>query len=212
MLSLLPLPREEKFIKLLNTLESSANETSRLLKTIVDERANERLVKTAAENITVSSRESKKVLTQITQDICRTLVTPFDREDIQEFATVLYKIPKRIEKIMTRMLIHDIYPFEGDFQQLVNIIDRQTEALDTVMQELGGKLNTRTINAKVAVLQELEEQADQVLSQLIASSFISIADTRELILRKDVYELLEQVTNLYRDAANIVLRIILKHS
>ncbi|MEM0951069.1 MAG: DUF47 family protein [Cyanobacteria bacterium P01_H01_bin.74] len=206
------LPREEKFIKLLTSLEGYANESARLLKTIVDERNNERLVNTAAENIHHTRKASKKIIILITQEICRTLVTPFDREDIQEFATVLYQIPKRVDKAMARMLTHEIHPFENDFNQLVDIIDRQTEALDTVIQELKGTLSTKTIHTKVGVLDELEEEGDVALSNLIASSFMSIADTRELILRKDIYELLESITDLYRDAANIVLRIILKHS
>ena len=34
----------------------------------------------------------------------------------------------------------------------------------------------------------------------------------EVILRKDIYEMMEDVTDMYRDAANIALRIVLKHT
>lgn len=206
------LPREEKFIKMLMDLEKYANRSCRLLKTFVEKRADADAIQEAAEGIHISKREAKKSLELITQEICRTLITPFDREDIQEFAVVLYHIPKLIEKITVRMQTHDMHPFNGDFNKFVDIIERQAEAMSAVLREFSGKLNTRTVNAKAAILHELEDQGDAVLGQLIASSFHDITDVRELILRKDIYEMLEDVTDQYRDAANVALQIILKHS
>lgn len=206
------LPREEKFLKLLMDMERHANQSCRLLKTMVEKRDDANAISEAAEGIRKSKREAKKSLEIITQEICRTLITPFDREDIQEFAVVLYHIPKLIDKITVRMLTHDMHPFNGDFNKFVEIIERQAEAMSAVLHEFSGKLNTKTVNAKAAILHELEDQGDVVLGQLIASSFHDIADVRELILRKDMYEMLEDVTDQYRDAANVALQIILKHS
>jgi uncharacterized protein Yka (UPF0111/DUF47 family) len=206
------LPREEKFIKMIMELETHANQSCRLLKVMVELRAEPKTIENASEGIRRSKREAKKVLEHITQEICRTLITPFDREDIQEFAVALYHIPKLIDKITVRLLTHDMHPFNGDFNKFVEIIERQAEAMSAVIKEFSGKLNTKTVNAKAAILHELEDQGDVVLGQLIASSFHDIADIRELILRKDIYEMLEDVTDQYRDAANVALQIILKHS
>jgi uncharacterized protein len=206
------LPREEKFIKMLMDLEAHANRSCRMLKTMVEKRADAEAIREASEGIRKSKREAKKSLEVITQEICRTLITPFDREDIQEFAVTLYHIPKLIDKITVRLLTHDMHPFNGDFNKFIEIIERQAEAMSAVLHEFSGKLNTKTVNAKAAILHELEDQGDVVLGQLIASSFHDIADVRELILRKDIYEMLEDVTDQYRDAANVALQIILKHS
>ena len=37
-------------------------------------------------------------------------------------------------------------------------------------------------------------------------------DMKELILRKDIYDMLEKVIDRYRDAAGVALQIVLKHS
>lgn len=206
------LPREEKFIKMLMTLEAHASQSCRLLKVMMEQRADQQAIEQASDGIRLAKREAKKCLELLTQEVCRTLITPFDREDIQEFAVTLYHIPKLIDKITVRLLTHDMHPFNGDFNKFVAIIERQAEAMSAVIQEFSGKLNTQTVNAKAAILHELEDQGDVVLGQLIASSFHDIADVRELILRKDIYEMLEDVTDQYRDAANVALQIILKHS
>lgn len=206
------LPKEDKFHRLMTELEGHASTSSRLLHELVYRRDNPEAIQQASIGISQAKREAKKVLESITQEICRTLITPFDREDIQQFSVVLYNIPKLNAKITDRMLTHEIHPFNGDFNKFVDIIAREAEAMASVVSELSGKLNPKTINAKAAVLHELEDQGDVVLGQLIASSFHDIGDTRELILRKDIYEMMEDVTDLYRDAANVALQIILKHS
>lgn len=206
------LPREDKFHKLLKDLENQANISARLMKNVVEHRNDGEAIHQASEGIYQAKKDAKKVMEVLTQEICRTLVTPFDREDIQHFASTLYGIPKMIAKITDRMITHDIHPFNGDFNKFADIIVREAEAMASVVQELSGKLNSKTVHAKAAILHELEDQGDVVLGQLIASSFHDITDTRELILRKDIYEMMEDVTDLYRDAANVALQIILKHT
>jgi uncharacterized protein Yka (UPF0111/DUF47 family) len=206
------LPREDKFLKMLQDMELAANRSARLMKKLVEHRHDEPVVLDASEEIYKYKREAKKTLETLTQEICRTLITPFDREDLQEFAVALYNIPKLITKITDRLLTHNMHPYNGDFNQFVALIDRQAEAMSAVIRELSGKLNSRTVNAKAAILHELEDQGDVVLGQLIASSFHDIEDVRELILRKDIYEMMEDVTDQYRDAANVAMRIILKHT
>lgn len=206
------LPREDKFHKLISELEAQANASARMLKDLIEKRGDSAAITEISQGISENKREAKKVLESLNQEICRTLITPFDREDIQAFSVLLYNIPKLIEKIKERIITHNIYPYNNDFNKFAEIIERQADALEAVVQELSGKFNARTINAKAAVLDELEDQGDAVLGQLIASSFHDIADVRELMIRKDIYEMLEDVTDLYRDASNVAHQIVLKHT
>lgn len=206
------LPREDKFYRLIQGLEAHAGASALLLKDLIEKRNDPAAIVEISRGISNHKREAKKLLEIVNQEIARTLITPFDRDDIQAFSVLIYNIPKQIEKIKERILTHEIYPFNGDFNKFVAIIERQADALSAVVAELSEKFNPQALNAKAAVLDELEDQGDAVLGQLIASSFHDIADVRELMLRKDIYEMLEDVTDLYRDAANVAHQIVLKHS
>ena len=70
----------------------------------------------------------------------------------------------------------------------------------------------KTIVGKVAQLHTLEANGDEVLGQLLSDLFKNHQDARDLILRKDIYDMLEKVLDRYRDAAEIALQIVLKHS
>lgn len=205
------LPKEDKFYKMLTDLGQHAYDASHSLKTLVDSN-DQASIEQASNEISNAKAEAKKVNQSLTEEVCRTLVTPYDREDMQEFASVMYDIPKLIEKVKDRMLTHELTNHDDDFKIFTGILCRQAEAMEQVLDELSGKLTTKTIHAKAAVMHELEDQGDNALGETIEKSFKNIEDTRELILRKDLYEMLEDVTDFYRDAANVALRIVLKHS
>lgn len=205
-------PREEKFLKMLQDLQSHADTSVRLLRVLVEKQSEPDTQRKMADSIKQSRREAKKTLEVLTQEICRTLITPFDREDIQQFALALYQIPKLIGKITDRMLAHNMQSHKNDFESFVLLIERQVQAMSVLLPEFSGKLSNRTISAKAAILYELEDQGDELLGKVIAMSFQEIENTRDLILRKDVYEMLEDVTDQYRDAAGVALQIVLKHT
>lgn len=205
------IPKNETFFVQLENLGRCALESANGLSVVVGSDDMD-AVHAAAAKLVNAKQSAKTEFNAITEAICRTLITPFDREDMQDFAYLLYHVPKQIEKIKERMLTHGIRDFNGDLSRFTIIIDREAAMMSEILQSLSGKLNTRAIQAKVAVMHELEDQGDKALGSAIADGFYSVADTRELMIRKDLYEMLESVTDLFRDAANVAMRIVLKHS
>ena len=51
----------------------------------------------------VAVRRKEKLLAQdLTEYLCKTFVTPLEREDIEALSNALYKIPKTVEKFAER--------------------------------------------------------------------------------------------------------------
>jgi uncharacterized protein Yka (UPF0111/DUF47 family) len=205
-------PKDNKFCVLLEGLSTQARECAVHLKTFVESTDAGQQAK-AAEAITSSRRRSKELTGQITAELCRTYITPFDREDIQDIAADLYKIPKTIEKIKERLSTHGINSVKGDFSRQIDVIVQEAEAMEEMVRELtkAGHDDERII-AKAQQLQELENKGDAILGELLVALFKDNTDARDLILRKDIYDMLEKVVDRYRDAAGVALQIVLKHS
>ncbi|MBK8190601.1 MAG: DUF47 family protein [Vampirovibrionales bacterium] len=205
------LPKEEKFYHMMEELAGFAYQSVEQLNRIVRDDDPMAIVQ-IGQSMSEIKAKAKRCYYNMTSEICRTFITPFDREDIQAFGHTLYKIPKIADKIQERMIVHRLQPFNGDFTSLVDIISQQNEALKAVIGILNNNRKLNEMNERVATLHELEDRGDHLLGRLIADLFWSISDTRELILRKDIYEMLEEVTDYYRDCANVALQIVLKHS
>lgn len=204
-------PSEDKFYHMLDELAAKANHSSHLLKVLIEREDKDTLAEVSAD-IARTKTEAKRLMETMTSEVCRTFITPFDREDIQAFAVDLYKISKLIEKINQRLIIHRLRPVEEDLNLQLNVILQESNLLVQIVKELSNGRNSKSIQEKTSQMHELEEQGDELLNTLIARLFDRTSDARELMMRKDVYVMLEQVIDYYRDAANVALQIILKHS
>lgn len=204
------LPQEDKFHTLIRSMSEKAEQGAILLRDFAgstDEASRAKFSRAIIDN----KAASKQLSQQMTKELAISFVTPFDREDIQDLANYLYKIPKIIDKIRERLELHGMKNDDGYVQQLALIVQEASEMQD-VIEALTRKGAAKVIVDKVAVMHDLEGKGDDLLGQLQAALFRTEVDARELILRKDIYEMLEKVMDRYRDAAATALQIVLKHS
>jgi uncharacterized protein Yka (UPF0111/DUF47 family) len=205
------LPSEDKFYVLMRALSSEAQTCTFLLKEFIDAK-DPASRDQAGRKIAASKAEAKKLIETVTREVSLSFVTPFDREDIQEFSLHLYKIPKTIDKIRERFELHDMNTQVGEFSRQVDLIVQEAAEMQEIVEALTKKGSEKAIIAKVDVLHDLETRGDDALGELLKKLFRETQDARELILRKDIYDMLEKVLDRYRDASAVALQIVLKYS
>src|SRR3954447_27001492 len=95
------LGNDERFYTLLEEREKHANSSvHHLIDLLAKLEKSESASNLAA--FAESRREDKRITQQLTEELSKTFITPLEREDIQELAASLYKIPKTVEKIGER--------------------------------------------------------------------------------------------------------------
>jgi uncharacterized protein Yka (UPF0111/DUF47 family) len=204
------LPRQDKFFTLLTALAAKAAEGASLLKQYVE--AEQTARREIAGKIFACRVQSKELMNEMTAELSRSFVTPFDREDIQQFSQYLYRIPKMIKRVVQRMDLHGLSADRADFAKQVGLIMEESEAMEAMVRDLIERRNTKQVMEKVTRLHELEQRGDDILQELLASLFAETRDTRDLLIRKDIYDMLEKVVDSYRNAAAVTLQIVLKYS
>lgn len=204
------LPCEDKFYVLMRALNMQAEKSALLLKEFIAADGPSR--DDVGRRIAAAKAEAKALSEKITREVSLSFVTPFDREDIQEFCTHLYKIPKTIDKIRERLELHAIKSDGAGFGRQVELIVQEAVAMQDIVEALTRKGGEKAIVEKVNVLHDLETRGDEVLGELLKKLFQDTQDARALILKKDIYDMLEKVLDRYRDASAVALQIVLKHS
>ena len=205
------LPKENKFCGILEQLAVQASACAHHLKTFVESAGEAERAK-AAQAISNSRGQAKALAAAMTEELCRTFVTPFDREDIQDIASDLYKIPKTIEKVKDRMAMHGLAHDKGDFLRQIDLIVQEAEAMESMVRDLVAGRNGQQVQERIAFLYDLEHKGDAILGELLVSLFKGGGNARDLILRKDIYDMLEKIIDRYRDAAGVALQMVLKHT
>ena len=159
-----------------------------------------------------SRREDKRITQELTEQLTKTFITPLDREDIQALAASLYKIPKTVEKIGERMLICPQDLPKPTFARQVELLDRAAETVLAMVKQLRKGMNVGTAREMNAKLQTIEGDADELELELLRDLYQGNYDAKHIIFLRDLYELLEKVIDRCRDAGNVILQVVLKHT
>ena len=159
-----------------------------------------------------SRRKDKEITQELTEQLCKTFITPLEREDIQALAAALYKIPKTVEKIGERILIFPGELHGRSFEKHLELLDQAAETVLAMVKELRKGTDVATAREKNARLQIIEGDADKLELELLRDLFHGEYDTKQIIFLRDLYELLEKVIDRCRDAGNIILQVVLKYS
>jgi uncharacterized protein Yka (UPF0111/DUF47 family) len=206
------LGKDEKFFDLLEASANEANLSTTLLKDFL---ATLQAVVSidSLDPLTFSRRKDKEITNEITRELCRTFVTPLEREDIEALSNSLYKIPKTVQKIGERLLICPrSIPKDELLHRQVKLLDSAAEVLEKMVKQLrtGGSLDQ--IGEMNSQLQQLEGEADKLVTKMLSDLYHGDRNAKDIIIFKDVFELIERAIDRCRDAGNTVFLIVLKNS
>lgn len=201
------LGKDEKFFDLFEESINEARKSVELLKKILQNKAtNEEVAQLAGVR-----QKNKQVAVEIKTLLCKTFVTGFDREDIEDLANAIYKIPKTIEKFAERYNVARNSIKHIDFSRHTALIEEAlsilTEMLETLKKEDSEKL--MELNQK---LHKVEVKGDELLNGLVCELYSGKHDPLEVLILKDLFEMLEKVMDRCRSAGNVMYRILLKHA
>ncbi len=142
----------------------------------------------------------------------KTFITPLDREDIHTLITELDDILDFIDAATQRIWLYEITQFTPETKMLVDVCVQSIHCVQKAVNGLKNLKNADQILKNCIEINRLENEADQILRSGMAKLFKEEPDTRQLIKIKEVYELLETVTDRCEDVANVIEGIVLEYA
>ena len=203
--------KEDKFFDLLEEGAAAANESVTLFSAYLQHLGSGASPENLDEFVQ-SRRKEKRVRHEMTEALSRTFVTPLEREDIEELSFALYRIPKSVEKIVERLSIYPGKVPHAAFQRQAELLKLASEAVVFMVKELRGGTNIERIREANDRLQYAEGEADKVMLDLLKELYHGPCDAKELVILHEIYELVERAVDRCRNAGNVVVQIVFKHS
>ncbi len=139
-------------------------------------------------------------------------ITPFDREDIHYLATSLDDIADYMWGAAKRIVNYQIDDQYNTLPAFAEIIVKSIASINISIYGLRNMKDLRAITQACVQVNSLENAADDLLDSTMLKLFSSNITAVELIKQKDIYQMLEVVTDKCEDAANVVESIIIKYS
>jgi len=198
----------DKFYSLLEASADAARQSTRALIAMLNQKSSS----PSLDEFRLARRREKEIMSQISQALVNTFVTALEREDIEALSGALYKIPKTVEKFAERYALFSEQLMDVDYASRAVMLEKATGVIVEMVAQLrrGMKLEeTKVLNER---MQAIESEADRLILELYKNLFVAERDASRLILRKDLFELLEKAIDRCRDAGNVIYAIVLKNS
>lgn len=202
--------KDDTFYTLLEASAAEARNCALLLKDVIPHLGGDTSAQLDA--IRQSRRKHKKLTQGITEELCKTFITPLDREDIESLNSALNKVPKTVEKIAERLSVCPVKFTHDIVSKQILLLEQATSEVISMVGLLRKKASIDQIQDMQDRLQHIEGDGDKMLMDLLKQLYNGKVEPIEVIILKDLYELLERAIDRCRDAGNVVFQVVLKYS
>lgn len=203
------LPTEDKFFTLFQEgAELSVQAAYEMRKLLADLKNSESYARTIKD----IEHKSDEVTHRTIELLHKTFITPLDRDDIHKLITKMDDIVDFMDAAAQRIFLYGLTTTTPEATGLAEICIKSVEHLRSAIKGLSNLKDANEIVKNCVEVNRLENEADQLLRSGMAKLFQNESDTRQLIKLKEIYELLETVTDRCEDVANIIEGIVLEYA
>ena len=156
--------------------------------------------------------ENDNLTHNIFTELGRNFITPFDREDIHYLATSLDDIADYIYASAKKINFYKVNPNDMGFQKLAEMIQLSSNEVKKAVAELRNMKNMKMMTESLVKINSLENQADDLFDMSIERLFETEPDAKEVIKKREIYQVMEIATDKCEDAANVIESIIIKYA
>jgi len=205
------LPKDRVFYQLFEVVAEELVKMGVALKEVVNEPDFEKraaLIKKIEDMEHVNDDHTHQIFTELS----RNFITPFDREDIHSLATSLDDITDYIYASAKKINFYRVNPNDIGIQKFADLICLGCVQVHKAVTELRNMKNMRQITDALVAINSIENQGDDIFDMSIERLFATEPDAKEVIKKREIYQIMEVVTDKCEDAANVIESIIIKYA
>ena len=203
------LPRDEKFYDFFEKSAQQAVQNALQLEQLL---RNFNDVQVKAKQIKDIEHEGDLITHDTIENLNRTFITPFDREDIHDLITTLDDVLDYIEACAERLFLFKIEKTTEESILICGVLVKSVKQLEQAVSQLRRLKDADSILRHCAEINRLENEGDYLNRAAVAKLFEPNSDPLEVIKWKEIYETMENAIDRCEDVANVLEGIALKNT
>ena len=145
---------------------------------------------------------------KIIKNLNKVFITPFDREDILSLTKAIESVSDSFRSLTATLEILEPKSSFNSAYKMSELINLQVKELEFSILNLK---NRNEIESHCKMVKDLETEVDVLFHHSLKKVY-NLSDTKEIIKRKDILEMLEKISDRCQRVANIILAIFIKNS
>lgn len=205
------MPKNRVFYELFEKVANTVEKMGRILREVVNEPDFDKraaLITQLEDLEHVNDEYTHNLFTELG----RNFITPFDREDIHYLASSLDDIADYIYAAGKKINFYRVNPDDTGMKKFAELIEQGSAQVKIAVVELRDMKNMRNITEALVKINSIENQADDIFDFSIEKLFASEPDAKEVIKKREIYQVMEIVTDKCEDASNVIESIIIKYA
>ena len=203
------IPKEKKFFALFEQGTRNAVKIAQQLKDMVSIWEN---VKERVGVINDLEHQGDAITHQIFDQLHRSIITPFDREDIALLAHSLDDVADFIHAAADAMLLYKIERPTNRARELADIVVQAVAEVEKGVSEMHDRVGRKQLLKRCVEINRLENLGDIVYRSAMAELFDDSANYATLIKWREIYNHMESVIDRCEDIANILEGVAIKYA
>jgi len=206
------MPREGRFFDLFNRHADEIISGSQSLAELMRQYNDVTSRRVHIDRIDAVEKNADRITHETVALLHKTFVTPFDRDDIHKLISNMDDILDLIQDVAESAMLYDLQRVTPEAQQLAELNEMCCKRVQMAVRMLSSMDNAEAILKLCREIDQLESDADRVMRSAMSKLFRDESDVRQLIKLKEIYELLESVSDKCEDVANLLEGVVLENA
>jgi predicted phosphate transport protein (TIGR00153 family) len=203
------LPKEFNFFDLFEKQVDYAVEAAKYFKELVSKGAVDEFAIQKIQNI---EHQADEAAHSIIDQLNKTFITPFDREDIYALTKELDDVTDMITTIVNRLKVYSIVTIDKSLGEFAIVIDESVRAVSCAVKGMRNTKNLKKVQESCVEINRLENVGDSMRDAVLARLFETSKDAIYVIKWKEIYQDAETVLDICEDVAHVVESILVKQA
>ncbi len=203
------IPKEKKFFVFFEQSAQNVVKIAQQLKDMVYVWEN---VKERVSIINDLEHQGDAITHQVFEQLHRSVITPFDREDIALLAHSLDDLADFIHAAADAMLLYKVTHPTNRAKELADLVVQAVTEVERAVSEIHDHFGRKELMERCVEINRLENLGDSVYRSAMAELFDESIDIRSLIKWREIYTYMENVMDRCEDVANILEGVAIKYA
>lgn len=207
------MPREGKYFELFNVHAALITQGGKALSGLIGALADSpEQASVYADEIDVLERQADEITHSTLAQLHTSFITPFDRDEIHQLINGMDNILDIIQDVAESVSLYDIQRVSPDAKAIAEVTEKCCASVESVVKLLHSMDNAPAILKFCHEINVYESDVDRMLREAMSKVFREEPDVRQVIKLKEIYEILESVTDRCKDVAGTIEAIVLENS
>ncbi|MDA4125027.1 MAG: DUF47 family protein [Thaumarchaeota archaeon] len=150
------------------------------------------------------------IVHDVYERVNRSFITPIDQDDLTKLASLYDDVLDYMYSVMNRIVLFEITGPTESMIRFAGIVRASVEQMHQAFLSMR-KLDKKEIDKRLIEVDRLENEADVLLNESVATLFKS-QDVIVILKLKEIYEHLETVTDRCEDVSFVLRDVLIKHT